>query len=100
MRLALRAGRDRLRPAKLEGRHAQDRPRGRPDPGADRAIGGAGPGRQRGHADRDQDKRGTDRLTVHGALVPDGDCCTYVFKARAGQRLYWTRRGRRARSAC
>jgi hypothetical protein len=38
-------------------------------------------------------KRGTDRITVRGVLVQNGACCTYVFKARAGQRLYWSESG-------
>ena len=38
-------------------------------------------------------KRGTDRLTVHGALRQNSACCTYVFKAAAGQKLYWTLKG-------
>jgi hypothetical protein len=38
-------------------------------------------------------KRGTDRITVRGVLVQNGDCCTYVFKAHAGQKLYWSERG-------
>ena len=42
-------------------------------------------------------KRGTDRLTVHGVLRQNSDCCTYVFKAKAGQKLYWTETGATAR---
>jgi hypothetical protein len=38
-------------------------------------------------------KRGTDRLTVRGVLRRDVACCTYVFKAHAGQQLYWSERG-------
>jgi hypothetical protein len=39
-------------------------------------------------------KRGTDRITVRGDLVQNGPaCCTYVFKVRAGQRLYWSESG-------
>jgi hypothetical protein len=38
-------------------------------------------------------KRGTDHLSVHGALTRNGACCTYVFKAAAGQKLYWTLKG-------
>jgi len=38
-------------------------------------------------------KRGTDRLTVHGTLKQGGDCCTYVFKAVGGQKLYWSESG-------
>jgi len=38
-------------------------------------------------------KHGTDRLTVRGVLKQGDACCTYVFKARAGQQLYWSERG-------
>ncbi len=38
-------------------------------------------------------KRGTDTATISGVLVQNGDCCTYVFGARAGQKLYWSERG-------
>ena len=38
-------------------------------------------------------QRGSDRLTVRGVLKKDVACCTYVFKARAGQQLYWSERG-------
>jgi hypothetical protein len=38
-------------------------------------------------------KPGSDRLTVHGATKQGGDCCTYVFKADSGQRLYWSETG-------
>ncbi|HXQ11013.1 MAG TPA: hypothetical protein VN805_08465 [Caulobacteraceae bacterium] len=38
-------------------------------------------------------KRGTDRATVRGVLVQNGACCTYVFRARAGQKLYWSEDG-------
>jgi hypothetical protein len=38
-------------------------------------------------------KPGADRVTVRGVLVQNGDCCNYVFKARAGQRLYWSESG-------
>jgi hypothetical protein len=38
-------------------------------------------------------KRGTDRLTVHGTLKQGGACCTYVFKAAGGQKLYWSESG-------
>ena len=38
-------------------------------------------------------KRGTDTATIRGVLVQNGDCCTYVFGARAGQRLNWSERG-------
>lgn len=37
--------------------------------------------------------RGSDRLTVRGVLRKDVACCTYVFKAHAGQQLYWSERG-------
>ena len=37
--------------------------------------------------------KGTDRLVVHGRLTQGGDCCTYVFKATAGQKLFWTLKG-------
>lgn len=40
---------------------------------------------------------GTDRLVVRGVLRAGVACCTYVFKARAGQRLYWRERGAAAR---
>ena len=34
---------------------------------------------------------GADRVTVRGRLTPNNQsCCSYAFKARAGQRLTWT----------
>ena len=42
-------------------------------------------------------KRGTDSLVVRGVLRQNVDCCTYVFKATAGQKLYWTESGAVAR---
>ena len=42
-------------------------------------------------------KHGSDRVTVRGVLVQNGACCTYVFKARAGQKLYWGESGAVAR---
>jgi hypothetical protein len=40
-------------------------------------------------------ERGTDAVVVHGRLRQNAvdACCTYVFKAHAGQKLYWTERG-------
>jgi hypothetical protein len=38
-------------------------------------------------------KRGTDTMTVHGVLRQNVACCTYVFKAKAGQKLHWTESG-------
>jgi hypothetical protein len=38
-------------------------------------------------------KRGTDSLMVKGRLTQGGDCCTYVFKAAGGQKLYWSETG-------
>jgi hypothetical protein len=38
-------------------------------------------------------KRGTDRVTLRGVLVQNRACCTYVFKAGAGQKLYWSEDG-------
>jgi hypothetical protein len=38
-------------------------------------------------------KRGTDSLTVRGVLRRNVACCSYVFAARAGQKLYWRERG-------
>jgi hypothetical protein len=35
-------------------------------------------------------KRGTDSVRIVGVLRPEVACCTYVFKAAAGQRLYWS----------
>ena len=32
----------------------------------------------------------TDIITVHGVLRQNLDCCTYTFKAAAGQKLYYT----------
>jgi len=34
-------------------------------------------------------KRGTDNVRLTGVLRPNRDCCAYVFKAHAGQRLVW-----------
>ncbi len=42
-------------------------------------------------------KRGTDTIIVHGALRQGLACCTYVFKAHAGQKLYWRETGAAAR---
>ena len=42
-------------------------------------------------------KRGTDTLVVRGVLRQNVDCCAYVFKAKAGQQLYWTETGAAAR---
>jgi hypothetical protein len=41
--------------------------------------------------------RGTDVIVVHGRLRPNSDCCTYSFRARAGQILHWTWHGPAAR---
>jgi len=38
-------------------------------------------------------KPGTDSMTVLGELAQDKACCTYVFKAAAGQKLYWRETG-------
>jgi hypothetical protein len=38
-------------------------------------------------------QRGGDTVVVRGVLRRGVACCTYVFKARAGQRLYWSERG-------
>lgn len=38
-------------------------------------------------------KPGTDSMTVLGELAQDKACCTYVFKAEAGQKLYWSETG-------
>lgn len=38
-------------------------------------------------------KRGTDTIVLRGVLRQNVDCCAYVFKARAGQKLYWTETG-------
>jgi len=35
-------------------------------------------------------KRGTDSVTLTGVLRQNVDCCTYVFKAAAGQRMIWS----------
>ena len=40
---------------------------------------------------------GTDTVTVHGVLSRRYECCTYSFKAHAGQTLHWTFRGPAAR---
>ena len=42
-------------------------------------------------------KRGTDTIVASGVLRQNVDCCAYVFKAAAGQKLYWTRTGAVAR---
>jgi len=34
-------------------------------------------------------KRGTDSVTLTGRLTRTGDCCSFVFKAHAGQALTW-----------
>ncbi len=41
--------------------------------------------------------RGTDTIRLNGALRRGGDCCTYVFKAHAGQTLVWRFSGPAAR---
>jgi len=35
-------------------------------------------------------KRGTDSITLTGVMRQNVDCCTYVFKAAAGQRMVWS----------
>ena len=35
-------------------------------------------------------KLGTDSVTLTGVLRQNVDCCTYVFKAAAGQRMIWS----------
>lgn len=35
-------------------------------------------------------KRGTDSVRIVGVLRPEIACCTYAFKAAAGQKLYWS----------
>jgi len=35
-------------------------------------------------------KRGTDSVTLTGVMRQNVDCCTYVFKAAAGQRMIWS----------
>ncbi len=42
-------------------------------------------------------QRGTDRIVVHGVLSQKVECCSYTFKAHAGQRLYWSETGAVAR---
>ena len=42
-------------------------------------------------------QRGTDTIVVRGVLRQNVDCCTYVFKAQAGQSLYWSQTGAAAR---
>jgi hypothetical protein len=42
-------------------------------------------------------ERGTDTIVVRGVLRQNVDCCTYVFKAQAGQLLYWSETGAVAR---
>ena len=41
--------------------------------------------------------RGSNVVVVHGRLRPTGDCCSYAFKARAGQTLHWRYAGPNAR---
>jgi hypothetical protein len=36
---------------------------------------------------------GTDAITVRGVLSQRYDCCSYTFKAHAGQTLHWTLTG-------
>jgi len=35
-------------------------------------------------------RHGTDSVRLVGVLRQNGDCCTYAFKASAGQRMYWS----------
>src|ERR1700677_3627752 len=42
-------------------------------------------------------KRGMDVIVVHGVLRQGVACCTYVFKAKAGQLLHWGETGAAAR---
>jgi len=42
-------------------------------------------------------QRGADSLKVRGVLVQGAACCTYIFAAHAGQKLYWSERGAAAR---
>jgi hypothetical protein len=39
----------------------------------------------------------TDTITVRGVLSQRHECCTYSFKAQAGQTLHWTETGAVAR---
>lgn len=34
-------------------------------------------------------RRGSDSVTLTGTLRQNRDCCSYAFKAYAGQQLYW-----------
>ena len=42
-------------------------------------------------------QRGTDSIVVRGVLRQNVDCCSYTFKAHAGQKLHWSRTGAAAR---
>ena len=42
-------------------------------------------------------QRGTDRVVVHGVLSQTVECCSYTFKAHAGQQLHWSETGAAAR---
>ena len=35
-------------------------------------------------------KRGTDSVRLTGVLRQNGACCTYAFKANAGQKMFWS----------
>jgi hypothetical protein len=37
--------------------------------------------------------RGADTIVLTGRTRQNVDCCSYVFRARAGQRLYWRLEG-------
>ena len=41
--------------------------------------------------------RGTDAIVIHGVLRQNVDCCSYTFKAHAGQKLHWSETGAAAR---
>jgi hypothetical protein len=40
---------------------------------------------------------GTDTITIHGVLSQKLQCCSYTFKAHAGQQFYFTETGAAAR---
>ncbi len=42
-------------------------------------------------------QRGTDSIVVHGVLSQKFECCSYTFKAHAGQQLHWSETGAVAR---
>jgi hypothetical protein len=42
-------------------------------------------------------QRASDSIVIHGVMSQNIECCSYTFKAHAGQRLHWSETGAVAR---